>query len=96
MGTEWNRFWADLRRDYAAVWPTMRNDLRQMREEWREMVAERRQDRQFTRRMKQRITGAENPTRRQWRKASRAILAEVHEIEAAERRVLREFGEDTS
>jgi hypothetical protein len=46
-----------------------------------------------TRRMKQRITGAENPTRRQWRKASNAVLAEAREIEEAERRVLREFGE---
>ena len=43
--------------------------------------------------MKQRITGAENPTRRQWRKASNAVLAEAREIEEAERRVLREFGE---
>lgn len=91
MGTEWNGFWADLRRDYASIWPTFRDGWGQVCEEWRELTAEMRQQRQLTRRMKQRITGVENPTRRQWRKVSRAILAEVHDLEAAERRVLRDY-----
>ncbi len=94
MGTERDRFWADLRRDYASIWPTMRRELRAMREQWREMTAEMRQDRQLTRRLKQRITGLENPTRRQWRKTSSAVLDEIHELEETERRVLREFGEE--
>lgn len=91
MGTDWSRFWADVRRDYASVWPTMRSGLREMREDWWETVAMIREDRHWTRRLKQSITGVENPTRRQWRKASKAVLAEAREIEAAERRVLREF-----
>lgn len=91
MGTEWKRFWADLRRDYASLWPEFRNGLREAREQWRETAAEVRQGRQLDRRMRQRITGTASPTRRQWREVSRAILGEVREIEAAERRVLREF-----
>jgi hypothetical protein len=70
----------------------MLNDLRSVREQWCAFIAEIRQGRQLTRRMKQRIARAENPTRRQWRKASRAVLAEVGKIEEAGRRVLREFG----
>ena len=93
METDRGTFWADVRRDYASTWPAMLDDLRSAREQWRELVAEIRQDRQLTRRMQQRITGSENPTRGQWRKASRAILAEAREIEDAERRVLREFGD---
>ena len=91
---DWSTFWADVRRDYAAIWPDFRDLGREMREGWRGMVAEVRQERQFTRRMKQRITGVDNPTRRQWRHAGRALDAEAREIEEAERRVLREFGED--
>lgn len=87
-------FWADVRRDYASTWPMLLNGLREAREGWRDLTAEIRQDRQFTRRMKQRITGVENPTRRQWREAGNAVLTEAREIEEAERRVLREFGED--
>jgi hypothetical protein len=86
-------FWADLRRDYASLWPEIREGFRQAREQWRETTADRRQYKQFHRRMMQRATGLENPTRRDWRKASKAFIAEAREIEEAERRVLREFGE---
>jgi hypothetical protein len=89
-------FWADLRRDYASMWPTVLREMRSAREQWRELTAQIRQDRQLTRRMKQRATGEKNPTRRQWRKASRAFAVEAREIEEAERRTLREFGEDQS
>jgi len=87
-------FWADVRRDYASTWPMLLEALREIREDWRDTTAEMRQYRQLTRRMKQRITGVDNPTRGQWRKASRALLEDAREIEEAERRVLREFGED--
>jgi hypothetical protein len=84
-------FWADLRRDYASTWPMMRNGFLEAREQWRELIAEIRQDRQLTRRMKERITGTRNPTRRQWRKSSRVVLDEVRELEGIERRIVREF-----
>jgi hypothetical protein len=87
----WDGFWSDLRRDYASLWPEFLDGLREGRELWREAVAEFRQDRQFTRRMKQRITGVDNPTRRQWRDVCKAYDTEAREIEQAERRVLREF-----
>jgi hypothetical protein len=86
-------FWADVRRDYASLWPEMRRGLLEVREQWRELVAERRQYRQLTRRMWQRITGAPDPTRRERRRASRAILAEAAELEAIERRIVREHQE---
>lgn len=44
--------------------------------------------------MKQRITGVDNPTRRQWCEAGNAVLAEARKTEEAEWRVLREFGDD--
>jgi len=91
---DWSTFWADYRRDCASVWPEMLAAGREIREAWWETVAMIREDRHWTRRLKQSITGMENPTRRQWRTASRAVLAEAREIEAGERRVLREFGED--
>lgn len=50
-------FWADVRHDYATLWPQIRDSWREMREEWREMTAERRQYRQLTHRMWQRVTG---------------------------------------
>jgi hypothetical protein len=67
----WTGFWGDVRRDYAAIRPEFLSALREVREKWWDMVAEIRQNKQFTRRMKQRATGAENPTRRQWREALR-------------------------
>jgi hypothetical protein len=67
----WDGFWADIRRDYASTWPEFLAALRQIREGYWDMVAEMRQNKQFTRRMKQRATGVENPTRRQWRQALR-------------------------
>ena len=88
-----SHFWADVRRDYASTWPEMRRAFAEMREGWRETTAAIRQERQFTRRMKQRITGVDNPTRRQWRRVSRAIDSETREIEEAGRLVLREFGD---
>jgi hypothetical protein len=89
-----SHFWADVRRDYASIWPEMRRALAEMCEGWWDLVADIRQDRQITRRMKQRITGLENLTRRQWRETSRAMLGEIHEIEETERRVLREFRDE--
>lgn len=83
-------FWADVRHDYATLWPQIRDSWREMREEWREMTAERRQYRQLTHRMWQRVTGKPDPTRR----AERAIIAEADELEAIERRVLREHQEN--
>lgn len=83
-------FWADVRRDYAALWPEIRDSWREMREEWRETIAEHRQYRQLTHRMWQRITGKPDPTCRERRRAGRAILAEANELEEIERRVLRE------
>ncbi len=61
-----------------------------MREEGRETTAEIRQARQFDRLLRQRITGLQDPTRRQVRRAVRQIDAEVGELKAIERRVLRE------
>jgi hypothetical protein len=90
---QYEGFWADLRRDHVALWQEIRDDLRSAREQWWEMVADMRQGRQLTRRLKQVVTGVNNPTRRQWRTATRAILGEAREIEEAERRVLRELGE---
>jgi hypothetical protein len=87
-------FWADVRRDYASIWPSMRNGFLEAREHWREIIAEIRQQRQLTRRMKERITGIRNPTRRQWREGSRVVLDEVRELEGIEQRVLREFREN--
>lgn len=84
-------FWAGVRRDYASIWPKMRKGFLEAREEWRELTAEIRQDRQLMRRMKERITGTRNPTRREWRRSSRMVLDEAREIEEAEQRVLREF-----
>jgi hypothetical protein len=94
MERQYKGFWADLRRDHVALWQEVRDDLRTAREQCWEFIAEIRQGRQITRRMKQRITGVDNPTKRQWRNASRAVLGEVREIEEAQRRVLREFGKD--
>jgi hypothetical protein len=54
-------FWADLRRDYASTWPMMRNGFLEAREQWRELIAEIRQDRQLTRRMKR---GSRGPATR--------------------------------
>jgi hypothetical protein len=88
-------FWADVRRDYASLWPGMRASWREMREEWRETTAEHRQHRQLDRRMWQRITGKPDPTRRERRRAGRAIDAETRELEAIERRVLGEHQRDT-
>ena len=90
MTRERRAFWADVRRDYAALWPEIRESWREMREEWRETTAEHRQYRQLTRRMWQRITGKPDPARRERRRAERAILAEADELEEIERRVLRE------
>lgn len=90
---DWSTFWADLRRDYAKLWPELLSAVREMRESWWDLNAEIRQGKQFTRRMKQRITGVDNPTKRQWRHASRALDAETREIKETERRVLREFGD---
>jgi hypothetical protein len=75
----WDGFWADVRRDYAAIWPEFLATLRQVREEHWDLVAEMRANKQFTRRMKQRITGVDNPTRRQWRAACKALDAEARE-----------------
>src|SRR5690348_9929389 len=95
MGRERYRgFWADVRRDYASLWPEMRAAWREVREEWRETTAERRQYRQLTRRMWQRVTGKPDPSRRERRRAERAIITEVDELEAIERRVLREHQEN--
>jgi hypothetical protein len=90
----YNGFWADVRRDYAALWQEIRSDCRAAREQWWEMVAQIREDRHWTRRLKQVVTGVENPTRKQFRDVSRVMLSEAKEIEEAERRVLREFGQD--
>jgi len=86
----WSGFWAQVRRDYASLWPEMRDSWRDMREQGRETTAEVRQARQFDRRIRQRITGLQNPTRQQFRRAARQIDAEVDELKAIERRVLRE------
>lgn len=83
-------FWADVRRNYVSLWPEICTAWQEVREEWRETIAERRQYRQLTRRMWQRITGKPDPTRRERRHASRAILAEAAELEAIEQRVIRE------
>ena len=91
---DWSTFWADLRRDYASLGTEIREGFGQAREQWRELIAVIRQDKQFHRRMMQRATGLENPTRRDWRKASKAFMAEAREIEETERRVLREHDED--
>jgi hypothetical protein len=88
-------FWSEVRRDYASLWPQIRDGWREMREEWRELVAERRQYRQLTRRMWQRVTGKPDPTRRERRRTQRAILAEADELEAIERRVIAEHERDT-
>lgn len=65
-----------------------------MREQWREFIAQVRQSRQFDRRMKQRITGLENPTRRQFRKAAKPIDDELRELKRIERNVLRDHRND--
>jgi hypothetical protein len=87
-------FWADVRRDYARLWPELRDGLREMREQWRELLAEVRQGRQLDRRMWQRITGKPDPARRDRRHAGRAIDAETRELEAIERRVIAEHERD--
>ena len=61
-----------------------------MREQWRETSAVIRQDRQITRRIKERITGLAEPTRKQFRQASNAIGDERAELEDIERRVVDE------
>jgi hypothetical protein len=88
-------FWADVGRDYASLWPAIRGGWREAREQWRELVAERRQYRQLTRRMWQRVTGKPDPTRRERRRTQREILAEADELEAIERRVIAEHERDT-
>ena len=61
-----------------------------MREQWRETTAEIRQRRQLDRRMKQRITGLANPTRRQFHIAAKPIDDELRELKRIERHVLRD------
>lgn len=75
----WAQFRADVRRDYASAWREFLDGGREVREQWRELTAMIRQDRQLTRLMKQRITGVENPTRRQWRAACKALDAKARE-----------------
>jgi hypothetical protein len=69
--SRWNGFWAQFRRTYATLWPEMRDSWREQREQWWETIAEIRQARQLDRGAKQRITGLQNPTRRQVRHALR-------------------------
>lgn len=89
-GPNRREFWAEVRRDYASLWPGAKRDLHAVREQWRDLIAEIRQSRQFDRRMKQRITGLENPTRRQFRKAAKPIDDELRELKRIERDVLRD------
>ena len=85
-------FWAEVRRDYVSLWPGTKRDFNAARDQWREFIAEIRQGRQLDRRMKQRITGLENPTRRQFRKAAKPIDQELRELKRIERNVLRDHG----
>jgi|HubBroStandDraft_3_1064219.scaffolds.fasta_scaffold1353709_2 hypothetical protein len=76
--SRWSGFWAQLRRDYARLWPEMHDSWRQQREQWWETIAEIRQARQLDRGAKQRITGLHNPTRRQVRRALRGHRQDDH------------------
>jgi hypothetical protein len=87
-------FWADVRRDYASLWPEIRDGWHEMREQWWELIAERRQSRHLTRRMWQLVTGKPDPTRRERRRTRHAILTEADELEAIERRVIAEHERD--
>jgi hypothetical protein len=83
-------FWSDLRRDRVSLWPGIQQDFADAREKWREFIAEVRQRRQLDHRMKQRITGVENPTPRQFRDAVKSIDGELRELKRIEQRVLRD------
>ena len=67
----WRGFSAQLCRHWASLWPQVRADVQQMREEWLEVTAVKRQVRQLRRARRQRITGLASPTRRQVRRALR-------------------------
>ena len=83
-------FWSAVRRDYAALWPEIRRDWREAREEWWDLIAGWRQERQMARRMWLRVTGQADPARTERRRAGRAVLAEAAELEEIGRRVVRE------
>ena len=83
-------FWSGLRRDHDSLWPGIQQDFSDAREKWREFIAEVRQRRQLDHRMKQRITGVENPTPRQFRNAVKSIDGELRELKRIEQRVLRD------
>jgi len=80
--------WDGLRAEYRATFTDMRQEWQQAGEEWQETIAQIRQDKQLTRRMHQRITGKDSPTRREIRQVERAVLAELDELEAIGRRVI--------
>jgi hypothetical protein len=83
-------FLSDVRRDSISLWPGIQQDFHEAREKWREFIAEVRQRRQLDHRMKQRITGVENPSPRQFRDAVKSIDGELRELKRIEQHVLRD------
>lgn len=76
--------------DWRALLTEIRQGWAEMREEWRETIAEIRQHKQLERRLFQRITGKDNPTRRERRHAEHAVLSEADELDGIARQVAAE------
>ena len=69
----WREEWRIARDECRAARDEARDEAR---EQWWDLIAEMRQERQITRRMWQRATGKPNPTRRERRRALRRAKAQ--------------------
>jgi hypothetical protein len=83
-------YFAEIRHDVSE----MRKAWAQIRAEWRELTGMIRAQREHVREMRLMMTGKAEPTRREVRRAEKAIGAEVAELEAIERRIIAEHEQE--
>jgi hypothetical protein len=83
-------YFTEMRHEFSE----MRQVWAQIRAEWRELIAMIRAQREHVREMRRVMTGKAEPTRREVRRAEKAIGAEVAELEAIERRVTAEHEQE--